>query len=273
MKAGMFMALALAAFLVRGAEWKPMTVSGCFDPKGGHVQGMCSDGEYLYLTQMTGIYKIDPAGTCVKKVAAVSHTGDVCYHDGKIYSSVAVYAGPDKGKGKIQVFDTDLNLLKEKTYPRGVDGIAWLDGVLYVGRGSHLETVPHAEGEEPKSRTPHVPNEVLRVDPETLEVKDLVVIEHGHRTSYGAQNIATDGKELYFCFYGNPDLVVYGKDLKPVRLLNAGAGNGFECIGRENGAPKFLKCRTENWKKGAGAGKVLSARITFAELKEFGKSK
>ena len=267
----LFLGLVLAALCVRGAEWRPMTVSGCFDPKGGHVQGMCTDGEFLYLTQMTGIYKIDRTGACVKKTKALSHTGDVCYHDGRIYSSVAVYGGPDKGKGRIQVFDTDLNLLKEKTYPRGLDGIAWLDGVLYVGRGSHLDTVPHAEGEAPKSKTPHFQNEVLRVDPETLEVRDLVVIEHGHRTSYGAQNIATDGTDLYFCFYGQPDLVAYGKDLKPRRLFNAGAGNGFECVGLKDGAPRFLKCRTVNWRKPAADGKPLAAEISFAELKDFKK--
>lgn len=269
-KTTLLLGLMFAALCVCGAEWRPMTVSGFFDPKGGHVQGLCTDGEHLYLTQMTGIYKIDRTGACVKQVKALSHTGDVCYHDGKIYASVAVYGGPDKGKGKIQVFDTDLNLLKEKTYPRGLDGIAWLDGVLYVGRGSHLDTVPHGDGEAPKSKTPHFQNEVLRIDPETLEVKDLVVIEHGHRTSYGAQNIATDGTDLYFCFYGQPDLVAYGKDLKPRRLYSAGAGNGFEFVGLKDGSPQFLKCRTLNWKKGESAG-PLSAEISFAELKNFKK--
>lgn len=260
------------ALQAMGGDWKEMSVTGCFDPKGGHVQGMCTDGQFLYLTQMTGIYKIDRSGACVKKIAAVSHTGDLCYHDGRIYTSVAVYGGPDKGKGKIQVFDTELNLIKEKTYPRGLDGIVWLDGILYVGRGSHLETVPHKEGEKAQSKTPHFQNEVLRVDPVTLEVKDLTVIEHGFKTRYGAQNIATDGKDLYFCFYGTPDLVVYGKDLKPLRRYTANVGNGFEFVGVENGVPKFIKCKTTNWKgKDRDAKKGIVANISFATLKEFKK--
>ena len=263
----MWMAFVATALAACGGDWRPMTVKGCFDPKGGHVQGMCTDGEYLYLTQMTGIYKVDRNGVCVKKIRTESHTGDVCCHGGRIYSSVAVYGGPDKGKGRIQVFDTDLNLVKEKTYPRGLDGIAWLDGVLYVGRGSHLDTAPQKGGGGPVSKNPHFENEVVRIDPETLEEKGLAVIGHGHMTRFGAQNIASDGTNLYFCFYGKPDLVVYDRDLKPVKLLNAGAGNGFEFVGTADGKPRFLKCRTLNWK--AKPATELSAEISFAELRPF----
>ena len=55
-----------------------------FDPKGGHVQGMCSDGTDFYLTQMTGIFKVDGAGRPIRSVKTISHTGDVCWHDGKL---------------------------------------------------------------------------------------------------------------------------------------------------------------------------------------------
>ena len=95
----MWMAFVATALAACGGDWRPMTVKGCFDPKGGHVQGMCTDGEYLYLTQMTGIYKVDRNGVCVKKIRTESHTGDVCCHGGRIYSSVAVYGGPTRGRG------------------------------------------------------------------------------------------------------------------------------------------------------------------------------
>lgn len=257
--------VALACVFSIRAE-QPLKVEGCFDPKGGHIQGMCRGGGFTYLTQMTGICKIDGAGKCVARIPALSHTGDVCWHDGRIYSSVSVYVGPDKGKGKIQVFDADLRLLKEHTYARGLDGIAWLDGRLYVGQGSHLETVPHAAGAKPESKTPHLENDMLIVDPETLEVVEKRTYSHGGKTRYGAQNITTDGKLLYVTFYpgekGAPDLVAYDRDLKPGWKAVAGAGTGIEFVGFENGKPRFLKSKTI---KGKG---TISAEILAANPRE-----
>ena len=40
---------------------------------------MCSDGTDFYLTQMTGIFKVDRAGRLIRSVKAISHTGDVCW--------------------------------------------------------------------------------------------------------------------------------------------------------------------------------------------------
>ena len=54
-----------------------MTIADCFDPQGGHIQGMCHGDGYYYLTQMTGIYKINSNGVCVAKTKAISHTGDI----------------------------------------------------------------------------------------------------------------------------------------------------------------------------------------------------
>ena len=242
-----------------------LAVLAPFDPKGGHVQGMCSDGTDFYLTQMTGIFKVDGSGRPIRSVKAISHTGDVCWHDGKLYSSVSVYGGPDKGKGKIQVFDADLNLVRERTYPRGMDGIAFFGGKLYVGRGSHLETVPPGPDGKPQSKTPHLENEMAIVDPETLELLELKTYGHGRKTKYGAQNIATDGKLLYVSFYPGekdaPDLVAYDNDLKPVRSFNAKASNGLEFVGMRDGTPRFIKCETV--KKDGG----ISARIVPVELK------
>lgn len=244
-----------------------ITVLAPFDHKGGHVQGMCSDGIGFYLTQMTGIFKVDGLGRPIRSVKAISHTGDVCWHDGKLYSSVSVYGGPEKGKGKIQVFDADLNLVRERAYPRGMDGIAFYGGKLYVGRGSHLETVPPGPDGKPQSKTPHLENEMAIVDPDTLELLEVKTYGHGRKTRYGAQNIATDGKLLYVSFYpgeeGAPDLVAYDKDQKPVRSFNAKASNGLEFVGIRDGEPRFLKCETVK------EGGRISARIVPAELKPF----
>ena len=225
-------------------------VDAPFDPKGGHVQGMCKGEDCYYLSQMTRLFKIGLDGRCVKSLPVISHTGDLCFYKGRVYTSVAVYGGPRKGQGLIQVYDADLNLLREKYYPRGMDGIACLNDKLYVGNGCHRETVPHPEGKEPQSKTPHPDNDMAIVDPETLELERTVVYSHGAKTRYGAQNIVSDGKGLYISFYAatanDPDLVYYDAELKPVSRYRANVSNGFVCTGETNGCPLFLKCETTN---------------------------
>jgi len=243
-----------------------LSVMAPFDPKGGHIQGMCAGGGNYYLSQMTRLYKVDKTGKCVKSVPVVSHTGDLCYREGFVYTAVAVYGGKDKGKGKVQVFDSDLNLVREATFDRGLDGIACFNGALYVGQGAHLQSVPHKEGEIPQSQTPHLENEMLILDPQTLAVKAHRVYSHGYKTRYGAQNIATDGKCLYVTFYsgenGAPDLVTYDAELRPLKHYVANASTGLEYgSGCENEA-HFLKCVSKG-----GKGKPIAATIERAELK------
>jgi len=260
-------AIAAAAIVFASHGAAPFfTEPGALDPAGGHVQGACTDGEFYYLSQMTGICKFDRSGKLVKRVAAVCHTGDICWHDGRLYSSVAVYQGPHKDKGMIQVFDRDLKLVREKLLDRPTDGIAFLNGVLYVGGGSNLETVPHTPGQAPQSKTPHRENVILRLDPETLEVIGRAVIDYGYKTRYGVQNIATDGRQLYLCFYavkGAPGVAVYGPDLKLQGTIDFTAGNGFDALpgAAADGKTRFFACQTIN-----SPDKPLRCRITFYEL-------
>lgn len=252
----------VSAFLVAA-----LTVAAPFDPKGGHIQGLCEGDRCYYLSQMTRLFKIDKQGACVKSVPVLSHTGDLCFKDGLLYTSVAVYDGPEKGKGKVQVFDADLNFIRETTFDRSLDGIAFYNGSLYVGQGSHLETVPHKKGEAPRSKTPHLENELLVLDPETLAVRARHVITHGNRTRYGIQNLTSVGTRLFATFYpgepGAPDLVVYNADLRPLRRYVAGASNGLQFSTDENGAPCLVKCVT-----GVGKGKPISATIERIALKD-----
>jgi len=39
-----------------------LVVSAPFDPKGGHIQGMCEGGGFYYLSQMTRLFKVDRTG-------------------------------------------------------------------------------------------------------------------------------------------------------------------------------------------------------------------
>lgn len=257
--------MVLGELALTGLGGTPIRVEAPFDPQGGHVQGICKGEDCYYLSQMTRLFKIGLDGKCLKSRSVISHTGDLCFYKGCVYTSVAVYGGERKGQGLIQVYDSELKLLREKYYPRGMDGIACLNGKLYVGNGCHRETVPHREGMEPESKTPHLENDLAIVNPETLELEKTVVYSHGEKTKYGAQNIVSDGNLLYLSFYGataeDSDLVAYDADLKPVSKYKAKASNGFVYVGWEDGLPQLLKCETTN-QAGVVGAVLTSATVT-----------
>ena len=268
MKPLLLFALVWAGF--SGLSRADVRVEVPFDPKGGHVQGLCQGENCYYLSQMTRLFKIGLDGKCLKSLSVPSHAGDLCFYRGCVYVSISVYEGPCKGRGMIRVYDADLNLVREKLYPRGMDGIACLNGKLYVGNGSHLETVPRQPGKEPQSKTPHLDNDMSIVNPETLELERSVTYSHGELTRYGAQNIETDGKLLYVSFYSatakGSDLVAYDADLKPVAKYRAKASNGIVYTGRADGLPSFLKCETTN-KDGALGAVLKRADLTLGIAK------
>ena len=94
-------------------------IVGTFDPKGSHIQGACVSDDAIYLSQMTCIYKFDWSGKLLKRLPVISHTGDLCFYKGEIYTSVSVYHSARKCKGLIQVFDADLNFVREKELEAG----------------------------------------------------------------------------------------------------------------------------------------------------------
>lgn len=58
---------------------------------------------------MTRLVKLDWNGNVLAQRAVQSHTGDITWHDGELYTAVAVY--PECKEGRIQVFDKDLKIL------------------------------------------------------------------------------------------------------------------------------------------------------------------
>ena len=69
-----------------------------FDPKGGHIQGIAASEDALYVAQMTRLVKLDWKGSVLATRAVTSHTGDIAWHDGELYTAVAVSHTPD-GEG------------------------------------------------------------------------------------------------------------------------------------------------------------------------------
>jgi hypothetical protein len=186
----------------------------------GHVQGIAISEDAVYCGLYNKVMKFSLAtGKCVKSVDAPPHTGDVCWHDGRLYTSVAARRPDDQGRrGMVQVFDKDLNLVGEKRFATIFDGIAALDGVLYIGVGFD-------KGD------PHTGCQVARVKESNLELIDLVDIDPGITMHYGVQDIATDGRLLFLSFYpakGSPGMAVYTKDMKLVKTLPQSFSIGFD---------------------------------------------
>ena len=264
------LALATGAATVPAVSLASVVIgSESFDASFGHIQGGCCSEDAIYLTQMKCLYKFDWSGKLLKKKEVISHTGDICFWQGEIYTAVAVYGGPNRGKGMIQVFDQELNLVRETLLDRGTDGITILDGVIYIGMGSNH--VP--------SKEPHRENWVARFDPKTLKpIGERQIIDFGVQTHYGIQDISSDGKNILCAFYtaekGKPTLVAFDKDMKTVRAESTyRASQGFDRLPARFGGdhPRYFRVTTHTTPKDKSAPKAarkLSATIDFFEWKD-----
>lgn len=228
--------------VAKGAP-KPFTVGAeAFDPKGGHIQGVAASEDALYVAQMTRLLKLDWEGNVLATRAVTSHTGDIAWHGGELYTSVAVY--PERKKGRIQVFDKDLNLLREAAIDRTIDGIAYADGVLYVGMGAKVQP----------SKNPHRVNIIGRFDAKTLEeVAPRAEFDYGHETRYGFQNIANVDGVLYASFYavkGAPSTVLFDKSLNVLGTRDGGSNQGFDVLPASLRTPgaRFVRATTKRSK-------------------------
>ena len=203
-----------------------------FDSEASHIQGIAASKEALYLSQDRHLAKVDWTGKLLASRAVPNHTGDLCWYKGELYTTLALagndtvapLADPTSGRGKIQVYDKDLQLVREAEVDRRVDGITCLDGVLYVGMGSLTQP----------SKEPHRVNLFGRFDAKTLkEIGPRTEFDYGYETRYGVQNITTDGKHIYATFYavkGAPPVVEFDKDFHVLRTHSIKANQGFDVM-------------------------------------------
>ena len=104
--------LAVAAHAAAPEKIPAVVFEDVFNPGASHVQGACCSDDAVYPAQRTALYKFGWDGKLLAKVAVTNHTGDVCFHDGKVYTSVCLYEG--ENRGRIQVFDgKDLSFVRE----------------------------------------------------------------------------------------------------------------------------------------------------------------
>ena len=261
------LALATGAATVPPVSLAPIVIGNeSLEVGFGHIQGGCCTEDAIYLAQMKCLYKFDWSGKLLKKKEVISHTGDICFWQGEIYTAVSVYGGPNRGKGMIQVFDQELNLVRETLLDRGTDGITILDGVLYLGMGAN----------HTPSKEPHRENWVGRFDPKTLKpIGERQIIDFGVKTHYGIQDISSDGKNILCAFYtaekGKPTLVAFDKDMKTVRAESTyRASQGFDRLPARFGGdhPRYFRVRTNTSprdKADPNKPRTISVTIDFFE--------
>lgn len=259
-----FVAVACAVSGVCAEEKIPrLTVKGSLDAMVGHVQGACAGEDAIYFSHVAGIFKLDWNGNVIKHVPAERHTGDLCYHDGKVYSVLGMWGSGGKTKVcRLQVWNADLNFLVEKPLPelKGLDGVTVLDGILYHGVG-YSSPVPRAS------------HSLGRIDLKTMEPLPQVKFELPYETHFCQQNLTTDGKLIYMTFYpvkGAPyALSACDKDGKLVAHYGLRAGTGFERLpkGRFPGErPRFFKVNSSGGKQKDGTVKTHAVTLDFYEL-------
>ena len=252
-----------AAVAVRAMTWGAELFSTTFDldPGASHVQGICCSDEAVYFSQDKFLYKCDWRGNLVRKVAAVNHTGDLCWSEGRLYASICLRK-PEPGgeKGFIIVYDGDLDeVRRSKPFMRPADGIVRLGNTLYVGLGSNTPDPPK----------PHRKNFFAKFDPKTLEmVGQMQSVDYGFETRFGVQDIATDGKRLLCMFYGvgdGPWTAIVDTDfnlIRPVRDFMA--CNGLDLLPASHGGDgkTWLRATTVD-RRCSGGVEERRIRVSF----------
>ena len=207
-----------------------LTRSGTIETKHGHIQGICVAQDAVYMTLVNGLYKFDWQGRLLKRINLNPHVGDICLWKDRLY---LVTCGG--GKGTIEVFDCNLSHIKGAATVRSADGIACLDGVLYVGLGPVNDKM-----------RPYRGNWFGKFDAETLQpLCEPFIVDHGEMTWLGVQNIATDGRDIYVNFYTPVDKQLnffrFDRDFHVKGGWYLGCGHGFDIVGGARpGAVRFV---------------------------------
>jgi len=260
------LALTASAFAPEPPNLMPWTTrEGTLERMHGHVQGMCVSSNAVYMTLHNGLYKFDWRGNLLKKTPADIHQGDVCIWDGRLYSAVDLGDGQT---GRIDVYDLDLNFVTNTAFAKPADGIACLDGVLYVGLGPL---------KDPKR--PHRGNWFGKFDAKTLApLCEPFVVDHGYDSSAGVQNIATDGKVLYVNFYtpemDTPCFFVFDRDFRVLGHDTFGWRQGLDVVSwpswNDKDAVLFAYAVTLGWprQKRDGSSPPPQALVQYAAWKD-----
>lgn len=107
-----------------------------------HLQGVCTNENFIYWSFTTTLVKTDMKGTLLKQVPVANHHGDLCFHDGKLYVAVNLGKFNDpEGNADSWVYVYDAETLKElarhetQQVFHGAGGIGHRNGHFFVVGG------------------------------------------------------------------------------------------------------------------------------------------
>ena len=231
------------------------TAPGSMAPtwKGCHVQGFAFSDDAAYLgVDRSGIYKFDLKGMLLAHVDTPNHTGDICWHKGRLYTSVLVLAGPrPKHSGIVQVYDGNLKLLREAFLEQGVDGICARDDKLYLGMFT--------------TSTCHRVNQIGVMDIATLALERRMEIDTGCDTAWGPQGLTCVDGDFWVSFYSERPLVVFDADWKPKFTFDLTASAGLSAVPASMRGSRPRIGRGTNFQRADGD---VAYRIDFHELSD-----
>jgi len=139
-----FLLMLAALFMAGGiplaaADFKPVACEGT-SPQ--HLQGIDADDAAIYWSFTTELVKTDLDGKRLKTIQVVTHHGDLCVQDGKVYVAVNLGKFNDpKGNGDSWVYvykAEDLDFIERHPVQEvfhGAGGIEFKDGRFFVVGG------------------------------------------------------------------------------------------------------------------------------------------
>jgi hypothetical protein len=134
----------LAAYLLAAAslpaqEFRDVVCEGTY---AHHLQGICVDDHSIYWSFTTTLVKTDLNGRVQQQIPVVSHHGDMCHHDGRLFVAVNLGKFNDpQGNAKNWIYVYDARTLKELARHEvpevfhGAGGIGYREGHFFVVGG------------------------------------------------------------------------------------------------------------------------------------------
>ena len=222
----------------------------------GHLQGLATDGKSIYWVFSRDIVKTDFTGRVLAKRSMPHHSGDPCWHDGKLYVPVCgsgFNRKPKPGavsKNRVCVFDAELKPLAEHPIPEleyGAGGMAVHDGRFFIVGGRPKEL--------PGNTVYEYDAEFKLVRRHELEFDSLK----------GIQTINRAFGKWYFGCYGTNGLTVETDgEFRVLRRLRPGTAVGM--IPLANGlvlAGRIVKGKVHN--RSGGAARVVRFTVPAAK--------